>query len=224
MGNLLTCLLVGLVVYACIFHQPTDRRAAAATDIRTSVFVLPTGKRAKLTLEYERSALRAVAPPYADDYGSWFREMHTAYEPQLRYVYETIRREVDHERYDLDEVVLRIVQQIPYEYIPDTYRGRPAYGIFPPLVTLYENYGDCDSKSLLLASLLTHEHPVLLLFGEQHALVGLPGDPRPGDHWVRVAGRTWLLCETTSVGPIGRVGPGTWQDIQEGKYEALLLD
>jgi hypothetical protein len=49
---------------------------------------------------------------------------------------------------------LSFVQNIPYKLPPPRYKGRFINSFFIPLVVLGEQYGDCDSKSLLLAEFL----------------------------------------------------------------------
>jgi len=49
---------------------------------------------------------------------------------------------------------LTFVQHIDYRLPPNKYHGRFINSFFVPLVCLYEQYGDCDSKSLLLADFL----------------------------------------------------------------------
>ena len=48
---------------------------------------------------------------------------------------------------------LAFVQEIPYRKPPDERAGRCTLGFLPPLEALAAGYGDCDTKSLLFASL-----------------------------------------------------------------------
>lgn len=66
---------------------------------------------------------------------------------------------------------LKFAQYIPYKLPPKWYKGRFINSFFVPLVMLYEGYGDCDSKSILLADLLCTT-PVALA----HARAGKPGE------------------------------------------------
>jgi hypothetical protein len=66
---------------------------------------------------------------------------------------------------------LSFVQHIRYQLPPKRYRGRFINSFFIPLVVLYEQYGDCDSKSLLLADFLCTT-PVAL----SHRKAGKPGE------------------------------------------------
>jgi len=53
---------------------------------------------------------------------------------------------------------LTFVQQIPYRQPPDIFHKRYINGFFVPPLCLSEGYGDCDSKAVLLADLLTSRH------------------------------------------------------------------
>ncbi len=83
---------------------------------------------------------------------------------------------------------LYFVQHIPYRRPPDYYRGKFINSFFVPLVCLYEQYGDCDSKSLLLSEFLaafpdsTTKAAMVLVRGRglSHAVLGVKGRPLPG--------------------------------------------
>ena len=124
---------------------------------------------------------------------------------------------------DFDALVVAFVQSIPYGLIPTRLHGENTHGIFPPLILLREGYGDCDSKSILLATLLTQRHPVLYLVGDSHVFIGLPGQPRTGEQYVEVEGQTWLLCETTDEWPIGRLPDKMVEAIDRGRYQYIIL-
>jgi hypothetical protein len=83
---------------------------------------------------------------------------------------------------------LYFVQHIPYRRPPDYYRGKFINSFFVPLVCLYEQYGDCDSKSLLLSEFLaafpgsTTKAAMVLVRGRglSHVVLGVKGRPYPG--------------------------------------------
>lgn len=50
---------------------------------------------------------------------------------------------------------LGFVQQIPYKQPPQIFNKRYINGYFVPLLCLSEGYGDCDTKAVLLADLLS---------------------------------------------------------------------
>ncbi len=92
---------------------------------------------------------------------------------------------------------LAFVQHIRYQLPPRYYRGKFINSFFVPLVCLYEQYGDCDSKSMLLAEFLgayplaggepgageKGEKLALVLVrgsGLSHALLAVKRTPLPG--------------------------------------------
>ena len=82
-------------------------------------------------------------------------------------------------------------------------------GVTMPLETLDKGEGDCDTKSLLFASILANvpDQHLVFLTGQGHLFVGVRAVPRKGDHFVEIQGARYLLIEMTSPWPIGRV-PG----------------
>ena len=77
--------------------------------------------------------------------------------------------------------LLSFVQYIDFREPPQVYKGKFIGSFFVPLVCLYEKYGDCDSKSLLLAEFLvtvpdsTEKVGIILVRGKglSHALLGV---------------------------------------------------
>jgi len=83
---------------------------------------------------------------------------------------------------------LTFVQYIHYKMPPHYYKGKFINSFFVPLVCLYEKYGDCDSKALLLAEFLytvpgAREEAVIVLVrgrGLAHALLAVKRNLLPG--------------------------------------------
>lgn len=80
-------------------------------------------------------------------------------------------------------------------------------GVMLPAATLSRASGDCDSKAVLLCSLLhsTQVCDSVLVHTEDHTLVGLGLQLRTGDDSIRAWRREWVLLETTDRWPVGRV-------------------
>jgi len=80
-------------------------------------------------------------------------------------------------------------------------------GVTMPLETLYNGSGDCDTKSLLFASIVANvpKQHVVFLSGRGHMFVGVRAVPRRGDHFIEIQGAKYLLIEITSPWPIGKV-------------------
>ena len=83
---------------------------------------------------------------------------------------------------------LKFVQNIRYKVPPKFFQGKYIMEFFPPLNCLYRNYGDCDTKAILLASLLEgasfrKERMVIIVlkgFGIFHAILAIERIPLPG--------------------------------------------
>lgn len=110
--------------------------------------------------------------------------------------------------------VLTFVQSaLPYQRPPDEEGGRDILGFYPPPRALQEGYGDCDTKSALLAALLTN-FPGMRMIGvhvPRHYLVGIARVPRPGDAFIEYRGEPFVLVEASGPArlPPGQIGPTT---------------
>ncbi|MCP5045894.1 MAG: hypothetical protein GY940_01885 [bacterium] len=111
--------------------------------------------------------------------------------------------------------MLSFVQHISYQLPPQRYNGRFINSFFVPLVVLYEKYGDCDSKSMLLAEFLSTapaafnknvsiEKTGLVLIrgnGLAHAVLAVKRKPLPGMMSLYDMKRgEYILVETTRPG------------------------
>lgn len=119
--------------------------------------------------------------------------------------------------YGPDEVLgamLTFVQSaLLYQTPPEEDGGRDVLGFFPPPRALQEGFGDCDTKSALLASLLTN-FPGVRLIGvhvPRHYLVGIARVPRPGDAFIEYRGEPFVLIEPSGPARLapGQIGPTT---------------
>ncbi len=112
-----------------------------------------------------------------------------------------------------------------------TWRVRPGGeriltgGITIPLETLRNGWGDCDSKSLLFASLLAAagERDVVFFEGNKHLFVGLRLPPRRYDFVVRLRGIPYVLVEATDAWPIGRVPVKVQSGLRRGLYRVIRM-
>ncbi len=97
-----------------------------------------------------------------------------------------------------------------------------------PLETLYRGCGDCDTKSLLFASLMANvpnQHVVFLAGkkGNEHLFVGVRGVPRPGERHVTKQGAKYVLIEMTYPWPIGEITDDEWGAYKQGKYKVVKV-
>ena len=108
------------------------------------------------------------------------------------------------------EFIMRFLQDIPYGIPPTNYEGRFINGMFPPSELLKMGWGDCDSKSILMATLLSFEprfyNRLAMVLVPGHALLGLELIPGPYDKTVRYLGRTFIYAEPVGIGrtPLGQ--------------------
>jgi len=135
---------------------------------------------------------------------------------------------------DRVEAVFRFIQAIPYETIPDLPDGKDRCGLRTPLLTLLHG-GDCDSKSVLMASLLRAaclaECAIVTLQmkdGTGHAILGIRVPTREGDRTIQHEGRTYVLAEAASIdatndgdiAPLGVIGR-EWSDFLKRPYKVV---
>lgn len=110
--------------------------------------------------------------------------------------------------------VASYVQNLEYR-IPDSPRGLPwnpnqkmvTCGVNMPLETLYNGWGDCDSKSVLLAALFANLGKTSTVFveGKDHVFIGVAGAPTRNDHFVMYRNIKYILIETTRPWPVGKI-------------------
>jgi hypothetical protein len=115
---------------------------------------------------------------------------------------------------------LAFLQEIPYEQPPARFKGRDILGLYVPTEVLVGRHGDCDSKAVTFAALWRNlETPVLLISLPRHMLVGVAVPPGPGEHYVQLGNRYFVLCEVA--GP-GKLHPG--REPIPGGFEYVLLE
>ena len=118
------------------------------------------------------------------------------------------------------EVVLAFLQEIPYEVPPAPAAGPRTFGLYVPTEVLVGNHGDCDSKSVAFAALWRRvDVPLLLVRAPGHMLLGVGVRPGPGERFVRLGNRYFVLCEVA--GP-GKSRPGHTR--VEGSFVYVLLE
>lgn len=126
--------------------------------------------------------------------------------------------------------VLGFIQSIPYATLESRVTSSGA-GFNPPLQTLWENQGDCDSKVTLTAAIFRSLMPrikMMLVFIDNHALLAI-NIPSEGDELsITVDGLNYILAEPT--GPalmrVGELSADAEFAIRNGHYyaEAFFAD
>lgn len=101
------------------------------------------------------------------------------------------------------ELIMRFLQDIPYFIPPMNYQNRFIGGLFPPSELLKNGKGDCDSKSVLMAAILSHDpfyyDKLAIVLVPGHALLAIEAPPMAYDQFLEFQGRTFVYAEP--VGP-----------------------
>lgn len=125
------------------------------------------------------------------------------------------------------DYVLAFVQSIPYSTLESRIDSSGA-GFNPPQKLLWENKGDCDSKVTLTASILRSLMPrikIVLVFIDNHALIGIDVLARTNETTITLDGTTYLLAEPTGPAllPLGTLDETSELAITQGQYTAEKL-
>ena len=125
------------------------------------------------------------------------------------------------------EAAMALVQNGLLYRQPETWKGeRKILGFYPPPLALTSGYGDCDTKSALLAAILQNltATPIVGVKIPQHYLLALAGTPRAEQAYIVHEGRAFVLVE--AAGPAmrlpGHVAPKTMAAL--AKPASLRID
>jgi hypothetical protein len=123
------------------------------------------------------------------------------------------------ERYFMG-LLLAFMQELTYAVPPDTIGGRDLFGLWVPTQVMADGKGDCDSKSTAFAALWRRRHSrMIIILVPGHALVGVEAKPGPGESFVQVGNRYYILCEVA--GP-AKLPPGS--EAISGSFEFVAID
>ena len=108
------------------------------------------------------------------------------------------------------EFLLRFVQDIPYGIPPIHSNSKVISGILTPPQIFIEKWRDCDSKVLLISSILAHEprYKILLVYLEKHLLMAFEGRPHPNDSFIVFQGSKFILADPTGPSHLKLGNPG----------------
>ena len=120
--------------------------------------------------------------------------------------------------------VLGFIQSIPYSTLESRVTSTGA-GFNPPLQTLWQNQGDCDSKVTLTAAIFRALMPrikMLMVFIDNHALLAINIPPEGDELTIKYEDLDYILAEPT--GPammrVGELAPESEFAIRNGRYYA----
>ncbi len=98
-------------------------------------------------------------------------------------------------------------------------------GAMMPLETITKQWGDCDTKSLLFASLVRSIDLVDVCFIviDDHLFAGVQLRAERDDHSIRHRGKDWVLVELSDSWPLGRIPLDHHNGIVKGKFDIVDL-
>lgn len=118
----------------------------------------------------------------------------------LREIGEQQGRDAD---WTFDTAIALVQAGLAYKTPAQREEGRLTLGFYTPPRALEKGYGDCDTKSALLASILLNLGSPRLIGVRvpDHYLLGVARTPRPGEAFVEYAGEPYVLVEASGPAP-----------------------
>lgn len=108
------------------------------------------------------------------------------------------------------ELLLRFFQDYPYGIPPSVVGRKFIGGLLVPPLSLEFGWADCDSKSLLMATILSYDpyfrDKLAMILVPGHALLGIEVLTLPYDETYEYRNRTFVVAEPTGLSrtPLGR--------------------
>lgn len=154
------------------------------------------------------------------DHKRFVAENITALLPAAQAIYEQLDEDSTSRAYV--NLMLSWIQSIPYNALQDRMTSNGA-GFLSPTDVITSNIGDCDSKTVLLASMLRSLLPNLnmtIVYLPEHALLGANLPFFEGEETVKEAGLEYLLLDPTgpSLMKVGEVSGDTTRFIANNMY------
>jgi hypothetical protein len=165
---------------------------------------------------YSHLGQEAVKP----DHLRYISENKAALLPIAQAVYDKLPTNSETRAYV--NLVLSWVQSIPYNELKNRLSSNGA-GYLPPLSVVANNQGDCDSKTVLMASLVRSLLPdvsMTMVYLPNHALLGIVLPFRTNEQTLSVNGLEYLLMEPTGPAkiPLGDIANRSSRDIAANMY------
>ena len=159
---------------------------------------------------------KAIKP----DHLRYIKENQAALLPIAQAVYDKLPSNSETRSYV--NLVLSWVQSIPYNELKNRLTSNGA-GYLPPLSVVANNQGDCDSKTVLMASLIRSLLPdvkMTMVFLPNHALLGVVLPFRTNEQTLNINGLDYLLMEPTGPAkiPLGEIANSSARDIAGNMY------
>ena len=172
-----------------------------------------------------RNDIKLGTQDYEDLWGRVYRKLIEDSKSYIDFMVDSLQIIANNRnlsREDLAELVVAFVQDIPYSYVRskacDQFdnQGKPCIGnvklgILSPYEFLHSLYGDCDTRAVLIFTILEEMRfdPMVVVSNEYaHAMLAL-NIGATGDHLTH-KGKNYYFWETTAKGwPIGMLPPNT---------------
>ncbi|MEM7009619.1 MAG: hypothetical protein AAF462_10835 [Thermodesulfobacteriota bacterium] len=173
----------------------------------------------------QRNEMIVDLDEYEDFWGGVYKNLVLDSKSYIHFMVDSLKgisQEQGLTKPELAELVVTFVQDIPYSYVlsrdcasRDTGDspciGHVAMGILSPYEFLHSLYGDCDTRSVLIYTLLEELgfDPMIVVSDEYaHAMLAL-NVASSGDYLMH-QGRKYYFWETTAKGwPLGMLPPNT---------------
>jgi hypothetical protein len=149
--------------------------------------------------------------------------------PWLKRVAQAFDRIAKQSRYDsaatIGAVTSFVQLAVRYQIPPKVAAGKNTGGILPPLEALLRGWGDCDTKTALLASILGNWE-FMRMVGialPHHYLMAVRRSPNKGDMYVRYQGVDYVLIDPAGPAwlPPGQAGSASIDSLQSGQGYAI---
>ncbi len=152
--------------------------------------------------EYREGMMKVTGGVVAFDYERIIEDSRELMEPLFRVLYN-IKKKYNLSEREFVILMMRFLQDIPYGVPPLNYNNRFIMGLFPPSELMKSTWGDCDSKSLLMATLLSFDRYYLdrlaIIQVPGHALLGIHMSAGPYDKTIQYNFKKYIYVEP--VGP-----------------------
>ena len=137
--------------------------------------------------------------------------------PLVKELAHSLDKQARARKYGSHEIIgagLSFVQTAMHYKQPDViYKGKHTGGVLPPLTAVVVGWGDCDTKTGLLASLMSNWAQMRMIGVSipKHYLMGVLLIPEKGDLYLEYQGLQYVLLETAGPAwlPPGRVADTT---------------
>jgi hypothetical protein len=149
--------------------------------------------------------------------------------PRLQKVAQAFERIAKQGNYDsaatIGAVTSLVQSALRYQVPPKVRAGKNTGGILPPLEALLRGWGDCDTKTALLASILGNWGLVRMvgISLPRHYLMAIRRSPNAGDMYVRYQGVDYVLIDPAGPAwlPPGQVGSASADSLQSDNGYAI---